>query len=76
MLRPDITQQLRLRLANDIHQRHVVVDADLLQHLPQIRSRSGMDEAAVLFRRMVSTMPTVRGLTKHEYTPAAPRLHA
>ena len=38
-----------LRAAHDVHQSDAVLEADLLEHLAQVRGRRGMHESGVTF---------------------------
>src|SRR5262245_22395466 len=47
----DLLQDVRrLGLPHDVHQRHLVLEADLLEHLPEIGCRGGVDERLMPFR--------------------------
>ena len=74
MFRADFAQNVCLLLtAHDVDEADAVLDADLVEHLPEVGGCRGVHQRGVASRRMVSTMPKsdVNGLTKQDAPSAA-----
>ena len=58
--------------ADDVDEADIVLDADLVEHLPEVPRGCGVHQRPGFSRRMVSVMPSaVSGLTNHDAPSAA-----